>query len=249
MKNSKKNLSSLILPILLLAFSFFSTSCSEDDEETPLYECATCVDTPDARAENDNSVKGVYKGIVVGSSGSLYIDIQNGSNTITGIMILDGTTINLTSSVSYVEGEAYLAPFVGMYNGAELSLTFSVSLGGSNPTMVTSDIPGHPNASFTIYKETSTSLIEAFEGTYSKPGETGIFNIILSRELNLWGGIAREDAPDDDPSEIDGIINSSNELISGENGIKVGKITGDVITGSFTDTDNTVVTVNGQRTL
>ncbi len=238
-----------MLPILLLVLSIFSTSCSKDEDESPKYKCTTCVDTPDALAVNDNSVKGVYKGIVVGSSGSLFINIQNGSSTITGTMVLDGITVNLTSNVTYVEGQAYVAPFVGTYNGAPVSLTFSVGISGANPTMITSDIPCHPNASFTIYKETSTSIIEAFEWTYSKTGETGTFNIILSRELNLWGGIAKKDVPNDDPSEIDGIINSNNQLIASENGYIVGKITGDVITGSFKDSDNLIVTVNGQRTL
>ena len=36
---------------------------------------------------------------------------------------------------------------------------------------MSSDIPGHPNAVFTVYKETSTSLIEAFEGEFMAEGK------------------------------------------------------------------------------
>jgi hypothetical protein len=146
--------------MVLLMLGILFNSCSKDDGGSQKYECATCVNIPDALAENDNSGKGVYKGIIVGSTGSLSIDIQNGSNTITAIMVLDGITVNLISNVSYVEGQAYVAPFTGMYNnGSPITLTFSVGLSGANPTMISSDIPGHPNAVFTIYKESSTSLI------------------------------------------------------------------------------------------
>src|SRR5690554_4623351 len=90
---------------------------------------------------------------------------------LTSTMVHDGITASLISNVSYVDGEPYVAPFTGTYDGDPVSLTFSVALGGGMPRVISSNIPGHPDAVFTIYKETSTSLIEAFEGTYSKPGE------------------------------------------------------------------------------
>lgn len=250
MKNVKKNLNVLMVPMVLLVLSIFSSSCSKDDGGSAKYECATCVNTPDALAENDNSAKGVYKGIVVGSSGTLSIDIQNGSNTISAVMVLDGTTINLTSSVSYVAGEPYVAPFTGMYNGAAVTLTFSVGLTGLNPTMISSDIPGHPNTVFTIYKELSSSLIEAFQGTYTKTGDSGgTFNILLSRGLNLWGVIAKGNDSGSEANETNGTINSSNELIVNENGVTLGKISGDEIHGSFKDNENNTITLNGERSL
>lgn len=249
MKTAKKNLKNLTLPILLLTVGIFFNSCSKDDSSSTKYECATCVNTPDALAVNDHSVKGIYKGIVVGSTGSLSINIQNGSNTITGVMVLDGTTINLTSQVSYVEGQAYVAPFTGMYNGTPVTLTFSVGLSGANPTMISSDIPGHPNTVFTIYKESSTSLIEAFEGTYSKTGETGTFNFLLSRGLNLWGGVAKKNGSSTTPNEVNGTINSSNQLIVTENGVTIGTISGDEINGQFNDGENNTITLTGKRTL
>ena len=167
MKTLKKFLVYLLLPAFLTGMSVVVFSCSKDDSKAPAYTCVSCHDTPDALVANDADVKGVYKGIVVGSTGTLSIDIQNGSSTITATMVLDGITAILTSNVATVAGQAYVAPFTGTYNGSPISITFSVGLGGATPTMVTSDIPGHPNATFQIYKETSTSLIEAFQGTYS----------------------------------------------------------------------------------
>lgn len=227
------------------------TSCSKDDDNNPpsSYVCENCTSTPNALAVNDASAKGVYKGIVVGSTGSIYIDIQNGSNTITATMILDGTTIALTSSVEYVDGQAYVAPFTGIFNGSPISLTFSVGLSGGTPTVISSDIPGHPNTVFTLYKETSTSLIEAFEGTYSKPGKTGTFNILLSRALNLWGGVAKGNEAGSETDEVDGTINSTNQLIESSSGTSIGTINGDAINGTFIDGNNESVTIIGQRTL
>lgn len=252
MKTTKKTFHVFIAPLFILLFAVVISSCSKDDDEekTPPYSCSTCVDTPDALPENDNSAKGVYKGIGVGSSGTLFIDIQNGSTTITGTMTLDGISASLTSNVSYVDGEPYVAPFTGTYDGQPVTITFSVAMGGGAPTVISSDIPGHPNAVFSVYKETSSSLIEAFEGTYSiSDGETGTFNILLSRAINSWGGIAKEDSAGATPSDIDGTINSKNQLVESDGGKVVGTLSGDEIIGQFQDSDNHTVTVKGHRTL
>lgn len=249
MKNSKSILSVLSISVFLSIVSISFNSCSKDSSSDPAYECLTCASVPDALAENDASAKGVYKGIVVGSTGSLYIDIQNGSSTITGTLVLDGTSVALTSSVAYVDGQPYLAPFTGTYNGSPISITFSVGLSGTTPTVISSDIPGHPNTVFTLYKETSTSLIEAFEGVYTKPGKTGTFNILLSRGLNLWGGIAKGNEAGAEVDEVDGSINSNNQLVEGSNGTILGTLSGDEINGSFQDGNGDTVTIHGERTL
>ena len=244
MKTIQKLVIKLILPVFILGILF---SCSKDDTNESAGSCETCVTAPDALAANDASVKGVYKGVFVGSTGTISIDIQNGSNTITATMVIDGVTILLTSSVEVVNGEPYLAPFTGTYNGSSVSITFSVGLGGGSPTITTSNIPGHPYAVFNVYKEYSTSLIEAFEGTYSEPSETGIFNIIVARSLSKWAGIAKEDGSEEVDYLEDGTVVNSNQLKL--DGVVVGTITGDEIQGSFKNSDNETVTVKGKRTL
>ena len=250
MKNTKKSLMLLIAPVLVLLISMTFNSCSKDNDSTPNYVCETCATTPDALAENDASAKGIYKGIVVGSTGTLSINIQNGSSTITGTMVLDGTSVALTSSVTYVSGQPYVAPFTGTYNGSPITINFSVGLSGGSPTVTSSDIPGHPNASFTLYKETSTSLIEAFEGSFTKTGGgTGVFNILLSRALNKWGGIALIGATGTTDS-FDGTINTNNQLIvNNGNGTIFGTLSGDVMNGSFQDGNGATITTTAHRTL
>lgn len=123
-----------------------------------------------------------------------------------------------------------------------------MGLSGTTPTITSSNIPGHPNANFQIYKETSTSLVEAFVGTYSKTGETGVFNIVLSKGISKWAGVARKDG-DTQVDHIDGTYNANNQVIDSNGTTIYGTITGDVLTGSFQDSNNATITVSGHRTL
>lgn len=248
MKNLKKIIALLILPVFFMGMVSLLFSCSKDDDAPEAnYVCATCKTTPDALAVNDVSVKGVYKGIVVGSTGTLSINIQNGSSTITATMVLDGVSVALTSSVAVVDGQAYVAPFTGTFNGSPISMTFSVGMSGSSPTMVSSSIPGHPNVVFQLYKETSTSMIEGFEGTYAvSDGEKGTFNILLSRSLMKWGYVVRKNGTTDSDSGS-GTINGSSQLIL--DGKVIATISGDGLNGSFKDANNKTITIIGKRTL
>lgn len=247
MKVFKKTKGIVMLAVVIFGISLFAVSCSKDSAK---YTCDTCNNTPDALAANDASAKGVYKGTVVGSSGTLSINIQNGSSTITAIMVLDGESVSLTSSVAYVDGQSYVAPFTGIFNGSPISITFSVAIGGLTPLVTASNIPGHPDATFALYKETSTSLIEVFEGTYTKTGgETGVLNILLSRALNKWGGVALNNAQGSEPSDVNGTINANSQLIVTENGVNIGTISGDEINGSFVDTNSATINITGRRTL
>jgi hypothetical protein len=238
-------ISSLIVCALaLLTFA----SCKKDKTETTPYSCATCVRQPDALAANDASSKGIYKGIVIGSSGTIMFDIANNGTSITALMVIDGTTVNLASSVSWVAGQPYISPFTGTLNGSPVSITFSVDINGQDPTVTASSIPGHPNAVFTVVKELSNALVECFEGNYStSEPATGTFNIMLSRSLGLWSGTARETGSTS-TDDVDGTI-VNNKLIDSSNGVEVGTLNLDVITGTFTDSNGSTVTINGQRTL
>lgn len=239
--------------LLLLTLVITFSACKKDkDPGTPAYTCTTCTDTPDALAANDGSSKGIYKGVVLGSSGTIMFNIANNGTDITAVMVLDGQTVNLSSSVAWIAGQPYVADFTGTLNGAAVTITFSVGLSGGTPTVTSSNIPGHPSATLVVIKETSTNLVECFEGTYSTTlPETGSFNIIVLRTAGLWGGVARitggTSADDDD---IDGTI-SNNQLSSqmGAGTVVVGTLNGDQLNGSFVDSNNSTVTVTGRRTL
>lgn len=229
----------------------FSACKKNNDTETPTaaYKCVGCKTTPDALAVNNSSSKGIYKGVMIGSTGTIMFDIANSGNTITAVLIIDGVTINLTSAVTYMAGQAYTAPFTGTLNGSPVTINFSVELSGGSPTVTSSSIPGHPNASLNIIKETSSNLIECFQGTYSTTlPETGIFNMIVSRSLSSWTAVARKTGSTTS-SVGNGIITDNKLIDQSQNNRIVGVLNGDAINGSFVDTNNKTVTITGKRTL
>lgn len=243
-----KKLHFVLTAFALLSFYACKKNSSPVDPALPPYTCTTCKTTPDASAANNTSNKGVYKGVVIGSTGHIMFDLQNNGTTITAVMVIDGTTVNLTSAVSIVAGQTYVGPFTGTLSGQAVSITFSVGSIGENPTVTSSSIPGHPGSSFSIIKETSASLIECFEGSYSttKP-ETSTFNLILSRGLKVHKGASRKDGTTTSNS-FDGTINANNELIDASSNKSLAKLSGDNLAAAFVDGNGSTVTVKGKRT-
>jgi hypothetical protein len=239
-----------ILPLTLLiavVLTTFITSCKKSSNKKPDYICATCKTTPDAVAANDNSSKGIYKGIVVGSTGTIKFDINNAGNTVTATLVIDGATVELTSTITWAAGVAYTAPFTGTLNGSAVTINFTVSDNGDGPSVTSSNIPGHAGAVFSLAKESSTALVEAYEGTYTttKP-ESGTFNILLSRALARWGAVARKDGSTEVSHGNGTIVNSV--LIDTSNK-SIGTLSGDGIDGKFTDSNGIVINLTGKRTL
>ena len=222
--------------------------CKKSNDTPEPYKCTTCKTSPDALAANDASNKGIYKGVFSGSSGTVLFNVQNGGTTITAVLVIDGVTINLTSTVTITSGQAYVAPFTGTLNGQAVTVNFSVGATGQNPTVTSSTVPGHPNASFLIVKETSNALIECFEGTYSTTlPENGTFNLILSRTARVWGASARK-ANGTATNPASGTLTTDNKLIEA-NGVNFGTVAADKIDGSFQDGGNRTVTITAKRTL
>ncbi len=247
-----KHLSMLLSACTLLAFS----ACKKDKDKDPdpggntpgaPYSCATCVKSSEAKAEYDGSSRGIYKGILVASTGTVRFNVGNDGSSITAVMVIDGETVSLSSSIVWEQGDPYIAPFTGVMEDGPVSITFSVAPDGNNPKVTASSIPGHPNASFTLVKETSNALVEGFEGSYSiSDGTKGTFNILLSRTLKKWGGVARENGTFHDES-INGTIDG-NKIIDRDSKT-IGTLSGDEISGSFQDGDGSTVTISGKRTL
>lgn len=232
----------------LFCIAIFFSSCKKDDAPSDNYKCATCKTTPDALAANDGNSKGVYKGIIIGSTGTIQFNIMNGGSSISAIMILDGTTVNLTASVAWVTGVSYVSPFTGTLNGSPVTIQFKVDANGSNPVAIATNIPGHSTAQLNIAKETSNALLECFEGTYesSRP-ESGTFNLMVSRPQGKMGGSSRKNGSTSN-GDFDGTITSDGKLmIDGTN--YIGTINGDSIDGTFKDDEARTVTVKGKRTL
>jgi hypothetical protein len=201
--------------VLIAAFGAMMTegckkTSSSTTPSTPLISCASCITAPEAKPENDNSSKGTYKGVIVGSSGTIKFDIGNSDNTIRAFMVIDGIKDTLTATVKWVAGVSYISSFTGMLGGQPVSINFSVDANGGSPTVTSMSIPGHPNAALTMSKETSDNLIECFEGTVSDitTGETGTFDMMLSTKLKKWSAQVRMSGKTSS-SGVDGVIDGT----------------------------------------
>lgn len=152
----------------------FAISCS-DDEEKP-YQCTDCALTPEAVAANDNSGKGIYKGLFVGSSGTIKFNIANSGSTIDAVLILNDVTIPLTTTATYDIANGFEGYFTNSTSG--VSIGFYVTADGLDYAVFDLEIDGHPDAMIEVVKELSTALVKVFEGTYSGDGN-GTFNMLV----------------------------------------------------------------------
>jgi hypothetical protein len=240
-----------IITFLALTGCIFFTACKKsDDPETPAYTCTTCKTTPDAVVANDASSKGIYKGVVIGSSGTIMFNIANSAAAITAVMVIDGTTVNLTTTVTWNAGQPYIADFTGTLNGTAFSIHFAVAGNGTVPSVTSTTIPGHLNASLNVVKETSLGLVECFEGTYhsTKP-EDGVLNFILSRTLSTWSGTARPNGATSSGTAGSGSIVNNKLVDATQNNQSLGTLNGDNLSGTFTDNNGKTITTVAKRTL
>jgi hypothetical protein len=231
--------------IAMLALIVFS-GCSDDDEAP--YTCSDCVDEPEALAANDGSGKGIYKGVIIGSTGTITINIDNaGNGHITALLVLDDDEIELTADVEYNE-DGFNGCFVNANEG--VSICFTVSPTGS-VEVGDITIPGHPVIMIALFKEYSNQLVSGFEGTYTGGEGGGTFNMIMRQNTNgngAWGVISRRTQSPHEEGLFTGEI-SDDELNGGGGEVDItGEKDGDVVKGEWT---NGVIsgTWTGKRTL
>ncbi|MCW3127743.1 MAG: hypothetical protein JWO03_3401 [Bacteroidetes bacterium] len=243
---SKKVLSVILVFALVLCIS----ACKKS-ESTP-YKCTTCSNTPKAAAANDHAATGIYKGVVVGSSGIITFDLFNTTSTMTAVMILDSQAVNLTSTSTYVQGQPISAVFTGTMNGSPVTINFSCDAYGGNIS-VTASITGHPGAIILVMKELSTALIQCFQGSISGSSSSynGVFNLVLNTSTGTWGG--EYNIPITGPSTTGGASTSSGVNCTGCLGAPSsninGTLSGDYVSGTWNDGMGDTGMWSGTRTL
>lgn len=241
MKRSTLTLAGLIFLVILIIHS-----CKKSDDEST-YKCETCVTQPEAVAANNTSSKGIYKGVLIGSTGVIKFNIMNTDNTIKATLIIDGVTVNLTTTDPWVANQTCTLGFTGTLNGQSVTVKIEVGANGSNPKILSAYIPGHPNLAFLIAKETSVGLIECFEGTYTTTQPSaGTFNMLVSRSLGQWYATHRDNNQTTAEEEY-GTIDANSRIINPSN-VVYGTITGDIVSGTFGNGGGSV-TINGKRTM
>jgi len=230
----KKSVTLIMFTIVLFI------SCNKSKEEAP-YVCASCTKTPQALAANNSSSKGIYKGVVFGSTGTVLFDIQNSSSTVTAALVLDGVTVPFNSGTLPQTNQSYTGTFTGTINGQSASFIFSVQANGASPAITSINIPGHPYVAFSLLKETSVNLVECFEGTSkgvtNNIAESGKFNLVLSRSAGTWSAVTIDDRPNQFQYQYwNGTISGNSLSCSCPPAITLaGTFSGDQINGLYSD--------------
>jgi len=161
--------------VLSLILTFFLYSCLSVEE--PNIIIPNFVETPEASELFNTSNFGIYKGVFVGSSGIVLINLNN-NNTISASLKIDGVNYIFSTNESITENQQTEINFTNNDN----SFVFNVSSTGTNPEITNLSIQGHPNAETILVKETSERLTKVFEGNYNgiDNDDAGVFNAIVS---------------------------------------------------------------------
>lgn len=253
-----------IIPVLLAVMITFSCSKDSKDNDDDDYTCTSCASAPVAVAANNTLTKGIYKGVLIGSTGTLIFDIQNTTNTITGTMVIDGKVVDLTCEAVEIDLSAdFEASLTGTLNGYLVIIRFHIEKGGINPTIVEAVIPEHPDAVFLVAKETSDALLECYEGTYTITGdwtEEGTYNFLVTRKTGggTWSAIAAENGFPEEATYGKGYMSGNNIVDPNRRGlgadVTIGTVNRHTISGSFVDRyddddEKVTITHKGKRTL
>ncbi len=241
----------LIIPmkkvsLLLLVGCLFWSACEKnEDKPSNNHTCTTCVNNPEANPALNNSSGGVYKGIIVGSSGTIALYLHNdSSNEVKALVVFDGGSATLTTTDlnNWTPGQAITnALFTGTVNNTNIQAVFSVDANGQNPSLAV-NIPGH-TVVVALYKETSTTLVKSFEGTYAGDN-SGTFNLLFHGDhfnIIVEGG-----------QEIFNSSLTNGEMNFSQNDVEIkGQFNGaDQMNGTWKDTENgTQGTWTANRTL
>jgi len=184
----KKKIMKKIALLFTIAALVYGCKKDEKKEETPApsqpYACATCNTSPEAVAGNDTKSGGVYKGILVGSTGTIKIVLQNGTSDVKAFVDFDDIkdTLTTTDLAGWNSGD----PINNVtFTGKTITMTFSVAADGSSP-IVNIIIPGHSNVTTSIAKETSTVILKCYEGTYTTTAGPDKGKTESSGTINYW---------------------------------------------------------------
>ncbi|MFN3967964.1 hypothetical protein [Flavobacterium sp.] len=194
-------------------------SCSSDDSSGPALS-----DTPQAKAEFDNSGFGIYKGVFVGSSGTILININNDGEVFAELIINGNSTTYTTTETIYEDSTINIT-----FTNGSSSFDFYVDYTGYSPEVYNLSISGHPNANIFIVKEFSNTLVECFQGTFNGD-DSGVFNLIV------YNGSIRGLAKSNDSTEsifLYGSVTNNNLAGSFEGGGFIGSRNGNNISGDW----------------
>ncbi|MES1220877.1 MAG: hypothetical protein ABUT20_35580 [Bacteroidota bacterium] len=223
---------------MILMSSVFLVNCSKSSSSS-----SSLTTSPEALAAHDSKSGGVYKGVLIGSSGTVKVVLQGGVLQI--IMKIDGETRTLTTTSlsSWTSGDDITD---AVFTNGTWSVSFSVNANGGSADIIP-NIPGHSGMEIEIEKEKSNEMVKVYEGTYAGTG--------ITSPNNKWNFLIHN-------TDVSGIYSNGSSIehlsgaVSGNNvggatfsgATFTGTISGNSVSGTWTDSpDNGTWT--GTRTL
>lgn len=147
--------------LFALLISGFILSCKKPDTKLPDDSFPAIAET---KPQYNNTSFGVYKGVVIGSVGTIVFRINNGDAIVKGYLNIDNQKDTLSTTQSVVAGQ----PLVNLaFTGRFSSMTLSADADGSNAVISNLVIAGHPNARALLVHENSTQPVLCYGGTFS----------------------------------------------------------------------------------
>ena len=195
----------LLSAVLLYAVILFTACSKSDDNSSSSNNTSSGIsNTPIAKAAYDNSNFGIYKGVFVGSTGNIEINVNN-DNTLSAVLKISGATSTYTSAQTVTQNQASTINFASGSN----SFTFSTSATGTSPVVSNITIAGHAYSGMSVLKEKSDTLVKCYEGTFTGNGSTGTFNMEIKN--NVMNGLYNEVGATNLPPKMYGTI-TNNQL-------------------------------------
>jgi hypothetical protein len=152
-----------------LTVIFFSCSKSDTEDNNSNVGLPT---SPETKQQYDNTTFGVYKGVIIGSSGHIIFRINNGDNIVKGYLSIDNQKDTLTTTETITLGQ----PLINvLFTGKISSMKISANADGSNASLSNIQINGHNNVTGFILHETSTKQVLCYEGNFTGSA-AGIIN-------------------------------------------------------------------------
>lgn len=188
----------------LVAVGFVALGCGSDGSSTDAVggdlgpvACADCATKPEAVAADDGRPTGVYKGVIYGGtwSGTVKATIATNQSVGTCDIKTAGKTYssgNFTSSLTSALTSADDQTGNTSHTFSGTDFTFVLVLDGSG-NVVSSEVTLSGDAvGVSMAKESSTLLVECFEGTWLNltDQDTGIWNLVLYGTQLLGGATA-----------------------------------------------------------
>ncbi len=213
----------ILLSVLVFACMLVPAGCGGDDGGA--YVCETCSDTPEALPADDHRPTGIYKGVVTGgdNTGTVRVDISSDETTGKLQLVVDGKPRTATSFSIDQQGDSTVYTFTGDGFTVVLVVAADGTVGSVTVTVDGTTLDA------TLAKETSESLVQAFEGTWSGQDFSGTWNFVAA------GGALSGTFDGSDSGAFVGTASEGRiELTLPEGGpLGVGSQSGDSVQGTF----------------